>query len=159
MKNKNLWLLCGIPGSGKSTWISKNKEFFNGSVNVVSRDKIRFALLDDGEDYFSRENDVWANFIKEAKTSLKLYENTILDATHLSPASRKKVLNALREDLKDITSINAIAFTCGVEVAIKRNAHREGRAFVPISCIRRMDAQFIFPTKEEGFNNIIEVGE
>ena len=69
MKNKNLWMMCGIPGAGKSTWISNNKNFFSGSINVVSRDKIRFALLDEGEDYFSRENDVWSNFISEAKNT------------------------------------------------------------------------------------------
>ena len=148
--------MCGIPGAGKSTWISNNKNFFSGSINVVSRDKIRFALLDEGEDYFSRENDVWSNFISEAKNSLKNYDNTILDATHLSVNSRKKVFNALKNNLKDV-NICAIAFCCNIETAIERNANRTGRSFVPVSAIRRMANQFTIPTEEEGFDTILKV--
>ena len=99
LANKKLWIMCGIPGSGKSTWITQNKDFFEGTTNVVSKDKIRFALLDDNEDYFSIEDDVWTNFVRESKASLKLYENTILDATHLSVGSRKKILNALKNSI------------------------------------------------------------
>ena len=157
MKNKNLWIVCGIPGAGKSTWITNNKNFFSGSINVVSRDKIRFALLDEGEDYFSRENDVWINFINEAKKSLKEYDNTILDATHLSINSRKKIFNALKNNLENI-NIYAIVFCCDEEIAIARNANRTGRSFVPVSAIRRMACQFTIPTEEEGFDKIIKIG-
>ena len=156
--NKKLWIVCGIPGSGKSTWIAQNRDFFEGTANVVSRDKIRFALLDDGDDYFGRENDVWTNFVKESKASLKLYENTILDATHITIGSRKKIFTALKNDLKDI-EINALVFDVGLETALQRNENREGRAYVPVSAIRRMESQMVPPSANEGFTNIIYIRE
>ena len=39
--------MCGVPGAGKDTWIENNIYKINGTVNVVSRDKIRFSLLED----------------------------------------------------------------------------------------------------------------
>lgn len=158
LTNKKLWIMCGIPGSGKSTWIAQNKDFFEGTTNVVSRDKIRFALLDDNDDYFSREDDVWANFVRESKASLKLYENTILDATHISVGSRKKILNALKNNLKDI-EINAFVFDVSLETALQRNSNRTGRAYVPESAIRRMKSQMTPPSANEGFTNIIYIRE
>ena len=113
--------MCGIPGVGKSTWLKNNKNFFTDidSIDVISRDKIRFALLDEGEDYFSKEDDVWKNYVKEAKRSLKENYITILDATHLSIASRKKILKALG----DLSNIDVYAVVCvaNLETALKRN--------------------------------------
>ena len=153
-KKKKLFLMCGIPGVGKSTWLKNNKNFFTDidSIDVISRDKIRFALLDEGEDYFSKEDDVWKNYVKEAKRSLKENYITILDATHLSIASRKKILKALG----DLSNIDVYAVVCvaNLETALKRNREREGLAFVPPSAIRRMYFQFVKPTKEEGFKEI-----
>ena len=47
-----LIMMCGIPGSGKSTWIQNCKGFIGNDVVVVSRDAIRFSMLKEGEDYF-----------------------------------------------------------------------------------------------------------
>ena len=47
MKKKNLIVMCGVPGAGKDTWIENNIYKINGTVNVISRDKIRFSLLED----------------------------------------------------------------------------------------------------------------
>ena len=160
--------MCGIPGVGKSTWIKNNKNFFMDinsmlkndknfftdidSIEVISRDKIRFALLDEEEDYFSREDDVWKNYVKESKRSLKENYVTVLDATHLSIASRKKILKALG----DLSNIDVYAVVCvaNLETALKRNKERKGRAFVPPSQIRRMYFQFVKPTREEGFTEV-----
>ncbi|MBQ5851012.1 MAG: AAA family ATPase, partial [Lachnospiraceae bacterium] len=55
MKQKKVWLLVGIPGSGKSTWVNKKlNELEAGSAVVISRDTIRFGLLEQrGGDYFA----------------------------------------------------------------------------------------------------------
>ena len=52
---KKLYVMCGGPGSGKSTWIKKNLPTFKGYTKVVSRDEIRFSLVKEGEEYFSKE--------------------------------------------------------------------------------------------------------
>ena len=46
--------MVGAPGAGKSTFIKNNKDKLCGSVNIVSRDEIRFSLLKDGDEYFSK---------------------------------------------------------------------------------------------------------
>jgi predicted kinase len=42
-----LYLMCGIPGSGKSTWIKQNKI---ESDAVISRDVVRFSLVKEHEE-------------------------------------------------------------------------------------------------------------
>ena len=151
--NKKLWLLVGIPGSGKSTWIRNHKDFFTDSCAIVSRDEIRFALLDEGEDYFNKENLVWKEYVKAAEAALFLNNNTILDATHLNETSRAKILRTLASSLKGV-EINAIVINTPIDVAIKQNNLREGRSYVPVSVIRRMNYQMTIPTLEEGFDHI-----
>lgn len=90
---KTLFILCGVPGSGKSTWASK--QF--GEENVVSRDKIRFSFLDNESDYFDKETFVWEEFIREIQNRLNGNEEIVVaDATHINKRSRNKLLNALK---------------------------------------------------------------
>ena len=154
LKNKKLWIMCGIPGLGKSTWLQNHKDKFEGTVNIISRDNIRFSMLKEDEPYFGRENDVWAKFVKDAITSLKYNENTILDATHLNPTSRKKILRALGNNLNNI-EINAIYIKGPVELAIKRNKGREGRQYVPESAIYNMNSSLVAPSLDEEYINKI----
>ena len=153
LKKSRLYLMCGIAGSGKSTWIANHKKCFQGSVKVISRDAIRFSLLKEGDEYFSKEKECWKEFVAQAKASLAENDNTILDATHLNDRSRGRILNQLGESLKDV-SINAIVLDTGADTAIAQNANRTGRAFVPPIAIREMQADFKVPTLDEGFDAI-----
>ena len=57
-----LFLMMGAPGSGKSYWA----EHHVTSVDkYISRDEIRFSMLEDGDDYFAKEGKVFDNFIKQ----------------------------------------------------------------------------------------------
>lgn len=153
LQKQRLWLLAGIPGSGKSTWIQNHKNFFAPNHAVISRDKIRFSLLEEGDDYFSKEKEVWNQYVAEIKESLKFNTDTILDATHLNEASRSKILRALKNYIKNI-EINIIVINSGLKTAIERNKMREGRSFVPLSAIRRMNSVMTMPTLNEGFDKI-----
>ena len=153
LKKSKLYLMCGIAGAGKSTWIANHKQFFDGTVNVVSRDAIRFSLLKEGEDYFSKEKQCWAEYVAQAKKSILENDNTILDATHLNVFSRGRILHQLKDVLKDV-SVNAIVIDVDAETAIKQNSSREGRAFVPPTAIREMKKDFVIPTLDEEFDKI-----
>ena len=96
--NKKMFVMCGAPGSGKSTWLEEKviKNIYTKPATVVSRDKIRFALVKEDEQYFSKENEVWEKFITQIKKDLEMWsvEEVYVDATHLNIASRSKLLRA-----------------------------------------------------------------
>jgi len=153
LRKHRLWLMCGIPGSGKSTWIKTHKHYFSENMAIISRDAIRFALLGEKDAYFSKEKEVWAEYINQSINSLENNTDTILDATHINESSRGKILRALGEHLKDV-EINAILINTDVKTAIERNNLREGLALVPETAIKNMYSQLTFPTLEEGFDHI-----
>lgn len=152
-KSKKLFIMCGIAGSGKSTWIQNHKNFFSGNTEIISRDNIRFSLVKEEEPYFSKEKEVWNKYITEAKISLKLNDNTILDATHLNEKSRSKILRALKNNLNNV-EINVIVIDTPFKTIVEQNNLREGRSKVPLKNIRRMHSTFTIPTIDEGFDNI-----
>lgn len=159
--NKKLILMIGVPGSGKSTFakkLCKHNIQYRHSCEIISRDEIRFTLVQDNEEYFSHEDDVWKNFVSQAADSLKVNEVTILDATHINEASRKKIINAVKKVYwnKDI-ELEAVVLNESIITCLDRNAERTGRAFVPEKAIMNMDCQLSIPSAKEGFNKIILV--
>lgn len=153
---KTLVLLAGAPGSGKSTWARVNCKY--GDV-IISRDKIRFSFLqDEKENYFAFENDVFDTFISEINMALSMIsiDRIIVDATHLSEASRNKVLDKLN---LDGVLINVISFEASLDKCLDRNENRTGRSFVPRSALKRMHYGFTIPTFEEKheYNSIIHI--
>ena len=88
-----LYLMCGIPGSGKSTWIKQNKI---ESDAVISRDVVRFSLVKEHEEYFSKETEVFYTFVDQINEAIDKGTSTIfVDATHINENSRNKVLDLL----------------------------------------------------------------
>lgn len=157
MINKVFIVMCGVPGSGKSTWA---KRFLNEhkKTKLVSRDEIRFAMVKEDEPYFSKEKQVYSEFIKQIKEGLKdeNIHTVIADATHLNISSRKKLFNSLGEKIFEDVIVVCRYFDIGVENCIKFNELRKGtRAYVPEDAIRNMADAFSIPTKEEGLFNLI----
>lgn len=145
MKLKKVWLMCGIPGSGKSTWIQK--EIANHGGVWCSRDAVRFSMLSDSDEYFAHEDEVFLQWIETIKEALQNpdVENIYVDATHLNDRSRNKVLNCLPKD--NIDEIINVVFQVPIHIAIERNEKREGREKVPKSVIRRMFYSFQMPSE------------
>lgn len=144
MDNKTLWIMCGAPGSGK-TWFAKHKLCNGPGWYYVSRDEVRFSLLKDEDDYFSREDEVFDLFI--SKIVRGFYEegvyNIVADATHLSWGSRKKLLNAIKYYMgfrwkeEEINIIPVVVYS-DYETIVARNEERSGRACVPEDALRKM---------------------
>lgn len=156
MKLKKVFLLSGTPGCGKSTWVRAHMDIYS---EWVSRDNVRFAFLQEGEDYFAHEDDVFDVFINYINQSLENpnLETIFVDATHLSVGSRKKVTSKIKKD--NIEELNCVCFTTPLEVCLERNEKRTGRSRVPTSVVRRMFYSHTVPTQEEGFDNIIFIDE
>ena len=69
MKSKTLWLIAGVPGSGKSTVLANRVNKPN--AKIISRDAIRFKLLGDGDAYFKNEDTVWNMYVDAIKIASK----------------------------------------------------------------------------------------
>lgn len=147
---KNLYMMCGVPGSGKSTYVATNFP----DATVISRDAIRFALLKDGDDYFAYEDTVLQIFYAEIQNAIDndKENDIIIDATHLTPKARAACL----KELKNLDKVNLVALSIEVPmaVALYRNNKRTGRARVPDTVIRNMYRSYRIPTVEEGFNEV-----
>jgi len=156
MKNK-LYVVCGVPGAGKSTFCKKHLTMFGNTVKYVSRDDIRFSIVKENEEYFSHEAEVFDKFIEEIKNGLINAEATIADATHLSPGSRNKLLRNLGSSLKNCEVI-ALVFRNGLDTCLRQNEKRAGtRSYVPVDSIKNMYDWFRNPGFDEGFDKIIVV--
>ena len=146
MKNKRLFLLCGCPGCGKSTWARQRVGKYGGYH--ISRDEIRFALLDErGGDYFDYENEVVRTFINKINELLDNDEQCIdiyVDATHLTRSSRNQIMRQLH--LNDAYKI-AVWFDIPLEVCQYRNKQRTGRARVPTETVESMYNRASRPSK------------
>ena len=152
---KHLYLMVGVPGSGKSTYV---KNILKDGDIYISRDEIRYSLLTEEDDYFAKENEVIKTFINNIDKSLVNEEycgDVYADATHLSPKSRAQVLNKLKN--KDKVSV--IYLDIPLNIILERNAQRKGRALVPENVVRRMYNSIILPTKEEGIEELIIIDE
>ena len=141
MKRKNLYLMCGIPGSGKSTFCNNIIENSGRKTEYISRDAIRFSYLEDGDDYFSKEDDVFTTFVSSISDAIDddLIDDILVDATHLNEKSRNKVLKYLDLDFVKIIPVN---FLIDFDLALERNNLREGRSCVPRNSLVNMYSAF-----------------
>ena len=73
--------MVGAPGAGKSTF---NQERLKNEPGLwCSRDKVRFSMVREDEDYFSKENEVfkkWITYINNGISS-KAHSVIYVDAT------------------------------------------------------------------------------
>lgn len=143
---KTLYMMCGIPGVGKSTFIKNNLPKFCGHTAVISRDAIRFSLVAENEPYFSKEKEVYSRFIADIDFGLENSDNVIVDATHLNPGSRRKLINALGASALKNVKIVAIVINASVDTALEQNNLRAGtRGYVPEDAIYNMADSFQIP--------------
>jgi len=133
---ETLYMLIGVPGSGKSTF-SKNMT----GVCVTSSDTVRRELFGDLNNQDSASHrivfDTMNNRTKENIEDICV----VYDATNLN---RKKRINFRNEVLKG-GDVHAVVFIEPISVLLERNAGREGDEQVPEDKIRQMYGNFNIP--------------
>lgn len=146
-----LIIMCGVAGVGKDYAI-KNSEILNDPNDpplVVSRDKIRFEMVKDDEDYFARENDVFNEFVRRIVEGLEAEREVIANATHITSGSRKKLIKAIRARTNCEFSIVCYAVVRDIRNIIWQNNCRVGRERVPEEAINKMYRNFEVPSFKE----------
>lgn len=143
MKQKNLVIFSGIPGAGKTYWA---RNHLREGDAYVSRDEIRFSIVDEDEDYFSHEAEVFTKFVARIEEELASGKRVFADATHINWASRRKLLERIHD--KENIDIDVYVFKTPMEICLARNAQREGRAVVSDTVIKRMRGQMTHPLSD-----------
>jgi predicted kinase len=148
-----LVMLCGIPCSGKSTYVNKLRayEYWENAVVLSTDNYIEEQSKRLGMTY----NEVFQDCIDEATRQLEMSfvrakeegKRIIWDQTNLSIKTRKKKLTKV----PSIYKRTVVWFQVDLEEALKRNETRKGK-FIPESILKRMYHQFEVPTLEEGFD-------
>ena len=150
--NGNLYIICGIPGSGKSTIAKELLKKNEDNAIHISRDEVRYSIIKDDEQYFSHENDVYKEFCNRITLGLQNNKNVLADATHLTRKSRARLLKNLK---CKPNKINCIWVNTDFQTCWNRNESREGREKVPPQQMYKFRNIFQTPSYIEGFDLII----
>ena len=148
-------LLCGIPTSGKSTFVKSllSQSYWENAV-VLSTDNY---IQQKAEEQQKTYNEVFKNYIKEATANkqkqleLAILEgrDLIFDQTNLTrKTSRSKI-----SELHNYHRKTAVYFEISLEEALERNKHREGK-FIPVDVLTSMYNSFKIPDYTENFTHI-----
>jgi tRNA uridine 5-carbamoylmethylation protein Kti12 len=148
-------MLCGIPTSGKSTFVtSLLSEPYWENVIVLSTDNYIQQVADEhGKTY----NDVFQETIAEAtenlrrqmRIAIKEGRDIILDQTNLTRRARKNKISKI----PDTYHKRVVYFEISLEEALERNNHRKGK-FIPVGVLKQMYYSFEIPNNTENFETI-----
>ncbi len=150
-KTISLIMLVGLPGSGKSYYAKKLKNY-----NIVSSDTIRKELYGneseqgDAKEVFDLMYTRTRNYLLEGK-------NVVYDATNVRLKKRYNFLTKLKSELKNKIKDYTIIYECCVfampyDYCVYNNENRERK--VPREIIKRMYESFQIPVYEEGWDKI-----
>lgn len=145
-------ILVGVPGSGKSTWLEKNK---TATTAPVSTDNIIEFL---GGLYGFTYNEIFSETIRFADMVMvkrmlwnaEQGNDLVIDRTNMSRKSRQQFIKKLS---KYGYTFECVVFPTPEPEEWKRRLNRPGKT-IPQEAIDRMIALYEEPTEDEGFNKI-----
>lgn len=150
----DLFILAGVPGSGKSTWA---RTYLNG-LSRVSSDAIRKELVGSLKEAHERNlnDEVFDLFYSRIDRNLFYRFSVVADATHLTRKSRAQLLELAKIHGADA---HLILFK-NLEEAIDRNNDRPEDTKVPEDVMQRMCSNYfdtLSDIENEGYKTITKV--
>lgn len=138
-----LYVLVGLPGSGKSTWLERNRK------PSLSSDALRAALTGD-ESNQEQNRLVFAQLRALVRARLAAgCAETWVDSTALTRTERRCWIRLAE---MHGCAVEAVFFDTSVEVCRARNSARQRR--VPEEALERMARRMSAPRVEEGFDQV-----
>jgi predicted kinase len=151
-----LWMLVGVPASGKTTWlrdsdIDWNRTTLLSTDNIIEREA---AAL--GKTY----NDVFKKVIKQATREMNqrlqqaIADNRdiVWDQTNLTPDSRKSKLEKIPATYQKV----AVYFPVPNTREWQRRLNSRPGKIIPQHVLVSMGQGFTMPSQAEGFDKIID---
>lgn len=145
-------VLCGLPGSGKSTL----RDSFRGEnmVHLSTDDYVEQIAAFRGKTY----DQIWSDEIGNAtvavhnqfRQAIHDKRSIVWDQTNLTPKKRKKILSQVPGDYYKI----AIFVQVPEELRQERLKNRPCKV-IPAHVDRSMQDNLTIPTKEEGFDAVL----
>lgn len=147
-----IYMLVGIPGSGKSTY-AKNHLVPQYHCSIVSSDVVR-QLHPDWE-----ESLVWPEVYRLLAEAILHHQDVIYDATSVTPKVRARFFERLKSLLPSQTSfrVEVYFFPTPWQICYQRIEKRNqqpGELFFPLEKVESYGSTLIAPTLEEGFSFI-----
>lgn len=146
MERVKLIVLCGIPGSGKSTYATRYVEDNINSIHISS-DAIR-AELYGNESIQGNPSEVFSLMQKRTVEALNEGKNVVYDATNITRKDRSSIIGMCPKFAK----IECHIIWAPIEECIRQDASRDRT--VGKEVIDRMLKRFQAPFFDEGINEI-----
>lgn len=147
-----LYVLVGVPGSGKSTWVS-NQEWAKDCAYISTDYYVEKFAKRLGKTYSEVFDDVMPRAVRLMTRAVRKARNEgkdiIWDQTSTTVKSRKNKFRMLR----DYYAIAVVFNTPPESELMKRLASRPGKT-IPWDVMTTMINGFTLPTEEEGFKEI-----
>jgi predicted kinase len=146
LETHTVYIMVGIPGSGKSTWIETHA---TEDWHLISPDQV----LQNRYDYVwtpERAAESWAESFQYFGRQLLVGGTIVWDATFITPIIRSSVLHIAKGAG---FYVEAIFCDTPLETCLERNNLRN-REPVPEKTIQRMADSLVPPTMEEGFDRV-----
>ena len=150
-----LYVLVGVPGSGKTTWIGRQMFDWTNTVIVSTDHHVEQYAQSVGKTY----SEVFKDYMPTAvdlmsKTAVDAFKNNkvvIWDQTSTSVSTRAKKLRMAPAHYKKV----AVVFATPRKDIHDKYLNRPGKE-IPSEVVQDMIDKFVYPTLDEGFDKIID---
>lgn len=157
MNRPTLYMLIGVPASGKSSWVH-NQGFYNDQTYIASTDSyiesVASVLNTTYNEVFAANiNAATKAMNKEIQAAIELGLDIVWDQTNTTFLSRSRKLRMIPSTYKKV----AVFFpTPDVEILEKRLNSRVGKQ-IPVHFMKSAIESLDPPDRFEGFDEIIKV--
>ena len=150
-----LYVLVGVPGSGKTTWIGHQKFDWDKTVVVSTDNLVEQYARSVGQTY----NEVFQGYMptavelmaEQARQAFKAGKDVVWDQTSTTVKTRARKLRMTPEHY---TKVAVVFDTPAPEQHVKM-LDRPGKS-IPSEVMNDMISKLVYPTLDEGFDRIFK---